>query len=120
MGSELRRLNVEWKQRGLPEAAMRVGINTGELVSGSFGSSQRMEFTVLGDTVNTGARLEGAGKEIPEEKCNPECTILISESTYSRLGGRFNAVLIGPMSLKGKGEKITVYSVLSEFENKAS
>jgi len=60
--------------------------------------------------------MESAGKEIPDEFCNPECTILISESTC-RLGGRFNTRLIGPMSLKGKGEKITVYSVLSELEN---
>lgn len=114
MAHELRLLNADWLKRGLPTTSMRVGINTGTLVSGSFGSSSRMEFTVLGDTVNTGARLEGAGKEIAPEDCNPECTILISEATYVRLGGRFEAKLIGPMSLKGKGEKIIVYSVLSE------
>ena len=114
MGGELKRLNADWKLRGLPNTSMRVGINTGELVSGTFGSSSRLEFTVLGDTVNTGARLEGAGKEIRLEDCDPECTILISEATFKLLGDRFQTRLIGPMSLKGKGEKIVVYSILAD------
>jgi adenylate cyclase len=96
---------------------MRVGINTGDLVSGSFGSRERLEFTVLGDTVNTGARLEGAGKEIRAEDCDPECTILVSETTFQRLGNRYQTRYIGPMNLKGKGQSIIVYSVLPNVED---
>ncbi len=112
MREALKRKNEEWERRGLPTTFMRVGINTGDLVSGSFGSRDRLEFTVLGDTVNTGARLEGAGKEIRAEDCDPECTILVSETTFERLGNRYQTRYIGPMKLKGKGESITVYSVL--------
>jgi adenylate cyclase len=114
MREALKVKNEEWKGRGLPTTFMRVGINTGDLVSGSFGSRERLEFTVLGDTVNTGARLEGAGKEIRAEDCDPECTILVSETTYQRLGNRYRTRYIGPMKLKGKGESITVYSVLPD------
>ncbi len=112
MREELKKRNEDWKRRGLPTTFMRVGINTGVLVSGSFGSRERLEFTVLGDTVNTGSRLEGAGKEIRAEDCDPECTILVSETTFQRLGNSYNTRYIGPMKLKGKGESITVYSVL--------
>jgi adenylate cyclase len=112
MRKALKRKNEEWKRRGLPTTFMRVGINTGDLVSGSFGSRERLEFTVLGDTVNTGSRLEAAGKEIRAEDCDPECTILVSETTFQCLGNRYETRYIGPMKLKGKGESITVYSVL--------
>ena len=112
MREALKRKNVEWMRRGLPTTFMRVGINTGELVSGSFGSRERLEFTVLGDTVNTGSRLEGAGKDIRPQDCDPECTILVSETTFQLLGNRYQTRYIGPMKLKGKGESITVYSVL--------
>ncbi len=115
MREALKHKNEDWRRRGLPTTFMRVGINTGELVSGSFGSRERLEFTVLGDTVNTGARLEGAGKEIRQEDCDPECTILVSESTFEHLGNRYQTRYIGPMKLKGKGESITVYSVLPKL-----
>ncbi|NBV85238.1 MAG: adenylate/guanylate cyclase domain-containing protein [Verrucomicrobia bacterium] len=104
----------------MPTTSMRVGIHTGALVSGSFGSSSRLEFTVLGDTVNTGARLEAAGKEIAEEGSTPDCVILMSDQTYSRLGGLFEAKLVGPMRLKGKGETVVVYRVLSEIKQEVA
>ena len=120
MQSALRQLNEDWTLRKLPTTSMRVGIHTGALVSGSFGSSSRLEFTVLGDTVNTGARLEAAGKEIAEEGSTPDCVILMSDQTYSRLGGLFEAKLVGPMRLKGKGETVVVYRVLSEIKQEVA
>jgi len=113
MRAEIAKLNADWTARGLPTTAMRVGIYTGPLVAGSMGSEERLEFTVLGDTVNTAARLEGAGKEAADDPRTKECTILIGESTFQRLRGRYETQLIGAMSLKGKADKIIVHSVIS-------
>ena len=113
MRAELHRLNIDWAKRGLPTTAMRVGIYTGPLVAGSMGSAERLEFTVLGDTVNTAARLESAGKDAPFDERTAECMILIGESTYRRLHGRYLTTPIGEMSLKGKADKIMVHSLIA-------
>ncbi len=113
MRRELKQLNIGWKARGMPTCAMRVGIFTGPLVAGSIGSADRLEFTVLGDTTNTAARLESAGKEVEVDDLTRECTILIGDATWKRLGGKFETKLVGPMSLKGKANQIIVHSVLS-------
>lgn len=117
MRRELKRLNADWKTRGMPTCAMRVGIFTGPLVAGSIGSSQRLEFTVLGDTTNTAARLESAGKEVEVDDVTRDCTILIGDATWKRLHGRFETKLVGPMSLKGKANQIIVHSVLYPAAN---
>ena len=114
MRRELKQLNAGWAARGMPTCAMRVGIFTGPLVAGSIGSAERLEFTVLGDTTNTAARLESAGKEVETDETTALCTILIGDATWKRLGGRFTTKLVGPMSLKGKANQIIVHSVLSE------
>ena len=114
MRKELHRLNIGWAARGLPTTAMRIGIYTGALVAGSMGSADRLEFTVLGDTVNTAARLESAGKDAPHDDRTAECMILIGDSTFQRLHGRYLTVPIGAMSLKGKADKIIVHGVISE------
>jgi adenylate cyclase len=113
MRRELKQLNIDWAARGMPTCAMRVGIFTGPLVAGSIGSSQRLEFTVLGDTTNTAARLESAGKEVEVDDVTRECTILIGDATCRRLHGRFVTQLVGPMSLKGKANQIIVHSVIA-------
>ncbi len=109
-------LNIGWKRDGLPTTEMRVGIYTGALVAGSLGTSERMEFTVLGDTVNTAARLESAGKEAvgPDMPVSP-CTILIGDSTFQRLRGKYRTIALGAMSLKGKADKIIVHRVIGSL-----
>jgi adenylate cyclase len=114
MRRELKELNAGWAVRGMPTVAMRVGIFTGPLVAGSIGSVQRLEFTVLGDTTNTAARLEGAGKDVEVDETTAVCTILIGDATWQRLHGRFTTKLIGPISLKGKARPVIVHSVLCE------
>lgn len=115
MGRRLQGLNGKWSQEGMPTAAMRVGIFTGELVAGSLGSSERLEYTVIGDTVNTASRLESADKDSadPDMVDNP-CRILVGESTRVLLGDAFDARQIGAMALRGKKEKITVFLVKGE------
>lgn len=112
MEEELSKLNAEWAQRGLPPAAMRVGIHTGPLVAGSLGGSDRMEYTVIGDTVNTASRLESFDKGVVDPE-NPDrvCRILVGETTLSLLDGAYKAKCVGEVSLKGKADKVTVYLI---------
>jgi adenylate cyclase len=108
MGEKLRSLNQQWQERGYPTVAMRVGIATGTVVAGSLGSAKRLDYTILGDTVNVAARLESYDKLIDGTLCR----ILISEETYQHLGGEFPAVSIGNVLLKGRHHEIEVYRVL--------
>lgn len=79
-----------------------VGVNCGEAVVGNIGCDFRMDYTAIGDTVNTAARLESNAKA--EQ-------ILISEDVYERLRDRIEATPVGEIPLKGKSNKIMVYSV---------
>jgi adenylate cyclase len=121
MRAALAGFNARWAERGLPPIGIRVGIYTGELVSGSLGSSERMEYTVIGDTVNTASRLESfklaPGQSPPEalaEEKDGACRIIVGESTVRRLGDRFSVAPVGVVRLKGKDEPVRVYSLVGE------
>jgi adenylate cyclase len=110
MGKRLQQLNADWAQQGLPVIAMRVGIYTGPLVAGSLGSSRRMEYTVLGDTVNIASRLESFEKDA--HHCpGSSCRVLIGETTFRCLDNHFQVVGVGQVYLKGKAQGIAVYRV---------
>ena len=115
MQQAMTRLNAQWTGRGLPTGNMRVGIYTGPLMAGSLGSADRMEYTVLGDTVNTASRLESLDRDsVDRDSANGCCRILIGESTYTLLDNQFRASLVGTLPLKGKAEKVTIYQVVGE------
>ncbi|MEZ2413939.1 adenylate/guanylate cyclase domain-containing protein [Muriicola sp. E247] len=82
-----------------------VGIKRGEMISGNIGSAslKRLDYTVIGDTVNTAARLQDAAKENQ---------ILITESCYETVKESFKCKKVGDIQLKNKKDKITVYEVL--------
>lgn len=109
MEKEMHRLNALWREKGLTSVGMRVGIFTGEAVAGALGSSKRMKYTTVGDTVNIASRLESYDKESARDA---PCRILIGESTLRYVGARFRTERVGEVSLKGKDERITVYRVL--------
>ncbi|MHB8880688.1 MAG: CHASE2 domain-containing protein [Thermodesulfovibrionales bacterium] len=112
MKNKLADLNREWENEKRPTIRMRVGIHTGPLVAGSLGGAERMEYTVIGDTVNIASRLEGL-RMLPGDP-SPEadpCRILISESTSRLLGNAFITSGVGEFQVKGRDEKIMVYRV---------
>ncbi|MEW5870220.1 MAG: adenylate/guanylate cyclase domain-containing protein [Chloroflexota bacterium] len=94
------RLEHEW---GISSFAVRVGIHTGLVVVGEVGSDLRVEYTAMGDAINLAARLEQNA---------PIGGILISRQTYQHLRGRFDVQLQPPLSVKGKSEPVTVFTVL--------
>lgn len=108
MAEKLRSLNQKWKQNGQPTVSMRIGIATGVVVTGSLGSSQRMDYTTLGDTVNVAARLESYDKSFGQGLCR----ILISEGTYDYVQDLFSTDLVGHVQLKGRQKHVNVYQVL--------
>jgi adenylate cyclase len=109
MGNEMRRLNSQWERMGLSPIQMRVGIFSGPAVAGCIGSADRLEFTVMGDTVNTAARLESFDKDYASDDT---CRILIGHSTFQLLDGQFQTEFVQSIELKGKNEKTTIYRVL--------
>lgn len=117
MEKELKRLNTFWQERNLPTVNMRVGIFTGPVVAGSLGSTQRLKYTTIGDTVNIASRLERFGKDlIGYDFTNSPCHIVIGESTLRYLSNHFRTEKVGEVILKGKVEKITAYYLIGRAD----
>jgi adenylate cyclase len=108
MASTLKALNQQWRIKGRPTAAMRVGIATGTVVTGSLGSAQRLDYTTIGDSVNVAARLESYDKSID----GGICRILLNKDTYQHIRGKFPTKFIGEGQLKGRKQPTKIYQVL--------
>ncbi len=108
MASTLKSLNQQWRIKGRPTAAMRVGIATGTVVTGSLGSAQRLNYTTIGDSVNVAARLESYDKSIE----GGICRILLNKETYHHIQGKFRTKFIGEGQLKGRKQPTKIYQVL--------
>jgi class 3 adenylate cyclase len=110
MEQAMQLLNDEWAQAGLPVGGLRVGLHTGPMVAGSLGTGARMEFCLLGDTANIGARLEQLGKDYAEP--GPRyCTIVVGEPTWARLAGTIRGVHIGDFVLRGRHATMAAYRI---------
>lgn len=101
----LKQLNQLRVSRGEPEILIGIGINTGNVVAGYIGSSKALEYTVIGDTVNTGARLCSYAKA---------GEIIISQATYERLNGEFEVIPLPDAKVKNKSEMLKIYNVIGE------
>lgn len=108
MAQRLQGLNQQWRDRGRPTAAMRIGIASGPVMSGCIGNARRLEYTVIGDTVNIAARLESYDKSFDGGLCR----IFIEEETYRHVRDRFPTRFIGPITLKGRERATNIYQVL--------
>lgn len=105
-------LREKWISEGKPPMYVRMGISTGRAVVGNMGSEQRMDYTMMGDTVNLAARLEGANKFYATYS-------MISEFTYAQIGDVFLCRELDVLRVKGKNEPIRVYQVIG-LESEAS
>jgi len=98
-------LREKWKKEGLPEIKARIGINTGPAIIGNMGSEQKMNYTMMGDTVNTASRLEGANKAYGTYT-------MISEFAYKELNNEFVIRKLDLLKVVGKAKPIDVYELV--------
>ena len=98
-------INQELQEKLGISIKVGIGINYGPVVTGNMGCENKISYSVTGDTVNTGKRIETLTKEKPN-------TILISESVYAKTKHVINTIPWQPVNVKGKDEKLTVYEVL--------
>lgn len=104
MSAGLAKLNHEWRARGRSPLDIGIGINTGDMVAGNLGSADIMSYTVIGDEVNLGARLESLNKEYGTR-------IIISEATRAALRGQYDVRALGDVVVKGKTVPVRIYAV---------
>jgi adenylate cyclase len=104
MVRELGELNRKWMAEGRPALDLGIGINSGEMIAGNIGSSAIMSYTVIGDNVNLGARLESLNKEY-------RTRVIISDATRARLKGSYDLRPLGDVVVKGKTRPVAIYEV---------
>jgi class 3 adenylate cyclase len=100
----LRRYNRFRAAYGQKPIEIGIGITKGEAITGNIGSSERSNYTVIGDTVNVASRLEGLTKEY-------DCKILFNEAVYLEVKDTIDCVDLGMAKVKGKGESLHIYGV---------
>lgn len=107
MIDELEVLNKVFRQEGLPEIAIGIGLNTAEVVVGNMGSAKRFNYTVIGDGVNLASRVEGLNKTYGTH-------ILITEFTKACIGDEFLTRELERVKVKGKEEAVMLYELLKD------
>jgi adenylate cyclase len=100
----LQEMNGQWQAQGKPTLDIGIGVNTGDMVAGNIGSDTIMSYTVIGDAVNLGARLESLNKDYATR-------IIISEFTRARLKGRYDIHPLGEVVVKGKTRPVAIFEV---------
>ena len=104
MVRELGELNREWAAKGMPQLDIGIGINSGDMIAGNIGSSSIMSYTVIGDNVNLGSRLESLNKEY-------KTRIIISDATRGRLTGAYDIRPLGDVVVKGKTTAVAIFEI---------
>ena len=105
--------NRDRAAKGLAPIRLRIGIHSGPAVVGNIGAPGRINYTAVGDTVNTAQRLEALGNQVDDQA---EVTILISEATRTLVGGRFAFAPAGAFLVPGKEHPLQVFRLLAAAE----
>ena len=104
MVRELGELNSKWASEGRPQLDIGVGINSGDMIAGNIGSSSIMSYTVIGDNVNLGSRLESLNKDY-------KTRIIVSDATRARLRGAYDIRPLGDVVVKGKTKPVAIFEL---------
>ncbi len=103
MRDRLKGLNENLRQKQLPELSVGIGLHTGELLIGAIGSTRRLDYTVIGDTVNVASRIEGMTRSYPVE-------ILLSDATRNAIAGAVDLYEIATVQVKNRDQPLTLWS----------
>jgi adenylate cyclase len=98
-------LNSKWAARGMAPLDIGIGINSGDMIAGNIGSSSIMSYTVIGDNVNLGSRLESLNK-------NYGTRIIISDASRTQLKGNYAIRPLGEVVVKGKTKPVSIFEVV--------
>ena len=109
MLAALAALNVRWKAAGGPELDIGIGVNTGPMIAGNIGSEAIMSYTVIGDAVNLGSRLESLNKQYGTR-------IIISEATRIQLKGKYVLRPLGDVVVKGKTQPVAIFELVQRVQ----
>jgi adenylate cyclase len=101
----LRTLQEKWAAEGMPRLDIGIGVNAGPMVVGNMGSDRRFDYTVMGDSVNLGSRLEGLNKVYGTN-------IIVSEMTYERVREEILGRELDSVRVKGKDQPVNIYELI--------
>ncbi len=109
MLKELQRFNEDIAKEGIPAFGMGIGINTGAVIVGNMGSTQRFDYTCLGDTVNLASRLEGQSKSYGVK-------LILGPQTAAAVKGRLGVTELDCLAVKGKTQGVKIYTLSDSDE----
>ena len=107
MQTTLAEMRIKWREENRDELTVRIGLNTGRMVVGNMGSSNRMDYTIMGDSVNLASRLEGVNKVYGTD-------IMVSQFTYEDIKDHLECRELDLIRVVGKAEPVAIYEVLAE------
>lgn len=106
---KLKELNEKWEREGKSILITRMGMNTGKTIVGNMGSDERMNYSVLGDSVNLASRVEGVNK-------NYGTHLIITQATYEKVSDHFVCRLLDIVAVKGKNEGVKIYELIGRSD----
>lgn len=106
-------LNIKWYSQGKPQFVTRFGIHLGTAIVGNVGSTERLNYTAIGDSINVANRLENINKVYHTK-------VVVSDRVYEEINDKFALRLVDRITLRGKEECHFIYELLSDDKNKLS